>query len=175
MRTRALIPLAMVTAIFALTGCDGAQESRPSVEPTAAEQSDADMVVYKSPACGCCDLWIDHVEENGFSVATVDIVEYDAIVAQKREHGVALDLGSCHTTVVGGYVVEGHVPAHVIQRLLEEQPDIHGIAVPGMPIGSPGMAGPNPMPYQVIAIGRDGSRSIFETVDPRLGDGGSGQ
>jgi hypothetical protein len=77
-----------------------------------------------------------------------------------------MDLGSCHTSVIGGYVVEGHVPAHVIRRLLDEQPPIRGIALPGMPIGSPGMEGPGARPYQVIAIARDGSRSVYEVVDP---------
>jgi hypothetical protein len=97
----------------------------------------------------------------------VDLDGYDALVQKKREHGVDWDLGSCHTTLVGGYVVEGHVPAHVIARLLEERPDIRGIAVPGMPIGSPGREGPNARPYHVIAIGHDGARTLFETVDPR--------
>lgn len=151
--------------------CDAAPDVRTAETtlPADVRSTDvaAEMVVYKSPTCGCCDLWVDHVRDHGFAVDAVDLVEYDALVDKKREHGIAMDLGSCHTTLVGGYVVEGHVPAHVIHRLLDERPQIRGIAVPGMPIGSPGMEGPNPRPYQVIAIGLDGSRSVYETVDPR--------
>jgi hypothetical protein len=166
MKTRLVLPLAILALTAGFVACDRAPEARAAHVPDPAELTDADMVVYKSPTCGCCDLWVDHARDHGFSVTTVDLVEYDALVAKKREHGVAMDMGSCHTTLVGGYVVEGHVPAHVIQRLLDEQPDIRGLAVPGMPIGSPGMEGPGARPYQVIAIGLDGSRSVYETVDP---------
>jgi hypothetical protein len=167
MQPRLFATAALVALAVGAAACDRTPDSRAAASLHAAQLQDADMVVYKSPTCGCCDLWVDHAEEYGFTVATVDIVEYDALVAKKREHGVAMDLGSCHTTLVGGYVVEGHVPATVIQRLLHERPDIHGLAVPGMPIGSPGMEGPNPRPYNVIAVGHDGSRTVFETVDPR--------
>jgi hypothetical protein len=166
MKQRTLVPLAALGLAFVVAGCTDSGEARAPAAQRTAELAGADMVVYKSPACGCCDLWVDHAQEHGFSVATVDLVEYDDLVAKKRKHGIDMDLGSCHTTLVGGYVVEGHVPAHVIQRLLEEQPRIRGLAVPGMPIGSPGMEGPNARPYHVIAIGRDGSRTIYETVDP---------
>jgi hypothetical protein len=166
-----IIPVVIAGIALALGACDGAPDARsldttPAADVRSAEVA-AEMVVYKSPTCGCCDLWVDHARDHGFDVETVDLVEYDAQLRNKREHGVPMDLGSCHTTLVGGYVVEGHVPADVIHRLLEERPQIHGIAVPGMPIGSPGMEGPNPRPYQVIAIGLDGSRSVYETVDPR--------
>jgi hypothetical protein len=167
MPIRITLPLLAAGLALALSACDGAPEARADQSVDPAHLAASEMVVYKSPTCGCCDLWVDHAEEHGFDVTTVDIVEYDAMVAKKREHGVDMDLGSCHTALVGGYVVEGHVPADVIRRLLEERPDIHGVAVPGMPIGSPGMEGPNPRPYHVIAIGHDGSRSVYQTVDPR--------
>lgn len=165
MTNRILAAIAVVA--FGVVGCDGAPEARAAADRTALAASDTDMVVYKTPTCGCCDLWVDHAEEHGFTVEAVDLDGYDALVQKKREHGVDWDLGSCHTALVGGYVVEGHVPADVVQRLLDERPDIRGIAVPGMPIGSPGMEGPNARPYQVIAIGHDGARTLFETVDPR--------
>jgi hypothetical protein len=166
MNTRILLSMGVAAMALAVGGCNGTSDAAAAESARLAEQAGADMVVYKSPTCGCCDLWVDHVEEHGFTTATVDLVEYDELVAKKREHGIAMDLGSCHTSVIGGYVVEGHVPAHVIRRLLDEQPPIRGIAVPGMPIGSPGMEGPGARPYQVIAIARDGSRSVYEVVDP---------
>jgi hypothetical protein len=171
MTYRILTSIVVAGIALAMGACDRAPDARTAQAAQTADarvvHATAEMVVYKSPTCGCCDLWVDHVRDNGFAVETVDIVEYDALVEKKREHGIAMDLGSCHTTLVGGYVVEGHVPASVIHRLLAERPDIHGIAVPGMPIGSPGMEGPNPRPYQVFAIALDGSRSVYETVDPR--------
>jgi hypothetical protein len=167
MGTRILFATAVAALAMGVAACNGTPEANAAATLRAAELEGFDMVVYKSPTCGCCDLWVDHAEEHGFSVAAVDIVEYDALLGKKREYGVDMDLGSCHTALVGGYVVEGHVPAPVIQRLLDERPDIHGLAVPGMPIGSPGMEGPHPRPYHVIAIARDGSRSVYETVEPR--------
>jgi hypothetical protein len=149
-----------------LAACGGTSDAAMTESARLADAAGADMIVYKSPTCGCCDLWIDHVEDHGIRTTSVDIIEYDALADKKREHGVDMDLGSCHTAVIGGYVVEGHVPAHVIQRLLDERPDVRGIAVPGMPIGSPGMEGPGARPYQVIAIGKDGSRQVYEVVDP---------
>ena len=125
------------------------------------------VVVYKSPTCGCCNGWIDHLREHGFEVRGVDVAQYGALAARKQQAGVPGDLGSCHTAVVDGYAVEGHVPAHVIARLLDERPDVKGIAVPGMPIGSPGMEGPNPEAYQVIAFDDEGNRSVFAEIDPR--------
>lgn len=166
MNTRILIALS-VGVLTGAAACDRTPDAHAAEALDLSLIEDTSMVVYKSPTCGCCDLWVDHVRDRGFVVETVDIVEYDAFVAKKREHGVAMDLGSCHTALIGGYVVEGHIPAYVIHRLLTERPDIRGIAVPGMPIGSPGMEGPDPQPYQVIAIAHDGSTSLFETVDPR--------
>lgn len=134
--------------------------------------SDADMAadpelhVYKSPTCGCCAKWVEHMEAAGFKVSVED-VSNDVLTGVKIRHGVPLELSSCHTTVVGDYVVEGHVPASVVTRLLEEAPEIKGITVPGMPTGSPGMEGPNPRPYAVVAFDGKGNRTVFEEVDPR--------
>lgn len=166
MSARLFLSMAVAAGALTIAACDRTSDARAADAAHVAELTGADMVVYKSPTCGCCDLWVDHVKEAGFDVATVDLVEYDDLVGKKREHGVDMDLGSCHTSLIGGYVVEGHVPAHVIRRLLDERPQIRGIAVPGMPIGSPGMEGPNARPYQVFAIARDGSRSVYEVVDP---------
>lgn len=106
--------------------------------------------VYKSPACGCCHLWVEHLEASGFQVKAQDTDDVSQI---KMIAGVPGHLAACHTALVDGFVIEGHVPAAAIQRLLREQPDIQGLAVPGMPAGSPGMPDPNPERYDVIAFG----------------------
>lgn len=131
-----------------------------------AEAQPGEVVVYKSPTCGCCAAWVEHMRGAGFQVRAVDTGD---LAATKSELGVAPALQSCHTAVVDGYVVEGHVPADVVRRLLEEQPDVAGLAVPGMPVGSPGMEGPNPRPYDVLAFTEDGSARVFAREDPRDG------
>lgn len=100
------------------------------------------------------------MREEGFKVVSIDTSDVNAV---KRVHGVASDLGSCHTAIVGGYVLEGHVPAADVRRLLSERPAIVGVAVPGMPMGSPGMEGPFSQKYDVIAFDRSGRRSVFAT------------
>ena len=120
------------------------------------------IVVYKSPTCGCCTKWVDHLRANGFEV-DVNTVSNTAPVQAK--FGVPRRVGSCHTAKVGDYWVEGHVPAEIIQKLIDgKRDDIQGIAVPGMPPGSPGMESPNPVSYDVIAYGKDGKFYKFATV-----------
>lgn len=116
------------------------------------------IAVYKSPTCGCCKKWINHLENNGFDVTAHDTNNVDAI---KQEHGVAPHLASCHTALVNGYIIEGHVPADTIQRLLKEKPVAAGLAVPGMPMGSPGMEGPRKDPYNVLLFNRSGDTAIY--------------
>lgn len=120
------------------------------------------MTVYKSPTCGCCKLWVDHIEKSGFKVSVIETEEMNPI---KLKLGVPAGLGSCHTAKVGGYFVEGHVPANDVKRLLKEKPDALGISVPGMPMGSPGMEVPSgeTQPYNVTIINKDGSLSIFSS------------
>ncbi|MBF0136188.1 MAG: DUF411 domain-containing protein [Magnetococcales bacterium] len=120
----------------------------------------ADLVVYKSPTCGCCGAWIKHMEQNGF---TVEVHEKDAMTEIKRQLGVPASLESCHTGVIGGYLVEGHVPATDVRRLLAEKPSVKGIAAPGMPVGSPGMEvpGQKPEPYQVLSFTGNGEAKLF--------------
>jgi len=108
-----------------------------------------DVVVYKSPGCTCCVKWSAHLEENGFSVTTND---EDNMSKIKKELGVPLDKASCHTAVVGDYIVEGHVPAEDILELLKTQPAVAGLTVPGMPLGSPGMEAPQSQPYVVYSF-----------------------
>jgi hypothetical protein len=120
----------------------------------------AEVVVYKSPTCGCCAKWIDHLEDNGFNVEVHDRQNMKPV---KDSLGIPRHLQSCHTAEVGGYLVEGHVPAGDIKRLLEERPAIKGLAVPGMPMGSPGMEGPRKDPYDVLAFDEVGNPSVYSS------------
>ena len=116
------------------------------------------ITVYKSPSCKCCNKWVDHLEDNGFNVNTVNKFDMKSI---KTREGVPRQLSSCHTALVGGYVIEGHVPAGDIKRLLKEQPDVSGLSVPGMPMGSPGMEGDRKDAYNVMTFTKDGGGTIF--------------
>lgn len=117
--------------------------------------------VAKSPQCGCCGAWIEHMRAAGFETEVRDM-EQEALDALKTELGVAPDHASCHTATVAGYFVEGHVPAEDIQRLLAERPDARGLAVPGMPVGSPGMEmGDTREAYDTLLIGTNGEASAF--------------
>ena len=119
----------------------------------------ATMTVYKSPSCGCCAKWVEHVEQHGFTVRTVPTED---MMALKKKLGVPGEAMSCHTTKVGGYIVEGHVPAADIKRLLREKPKARGIAVAGMPVGSPGMEhGDHRQPYATGLIQHDGTTKVF--------------
>jgi hypothetical protein len=130
-----------------------AQSARPRTPAVTA------MQVYRSPTCGCCGKWVDHVKAAGFSAAVHEIEDVSPV---KAKGGVPGNLQSCHTALIGGYVIEGHVPADVIQQLLTDKPNITGLAVPGMPIGSPGMEqGARVDAYEVIAFTKDGKRSVY--------------
>ena len=122
--------------------------------------ADAPIIkVYKTPTCGCCVKWIAHLEQAGF---TVESETLDNVSPIKAANGVPPRLASCHTATVDGYVVEGHVPADIISRLLDERPEITGVAVPGMPIGSPGMEmGERKDPYQVISFDDEGRLAVY--------------
>jgi hypothetical protein len=118
------------------------------------------MTVWKSPWCGCCGNWVEHVRAAGFEV---EVKEVEDLGVVKRMAGVPDDLESCHTARVGGYTVEGHVPVSDIIRLLDEQPNAHGLVVPGMPSGSPGMENGEQDPYDVLLIKRDGETEVFRS------------
>lgn len=115
--------------------------------------------VYKSPTCGCCSKWIDHLKANGFTVRSHDTAD---VAQHKARLGIAPAYESCHTAQVGGYVIEGHVPARDIRRLLKEKPQARGLAVPGMPIGSPGMEQGNQKDrYEVILLDERGAPRVY--------------
>ena len=115
--------------------------------------------VYKSPTCGCCTDWIKHLRQNGFSVKAHDVADASEY---RAKFGVPDQLGSCHTAMVGGYAIEGHVPAREIKRLLAEKPKAKGLAVPGMPRGSPGMEGPVSDPYEVLLFQASGNYAVYQ-------------
>ena len=143
---------------------DSAQESTESQVGANSQISteDADIVVYKAAACGCCHQWVAHLREHGLKVAVKNVATTQTI---RSDLSIPSALASCHTGVADGYWIEGHVPADLVQRLLKEQPEeIHGIAVPGMQIGSPGMEGRNPVTtYDVVAYDKDGEVSVYAT------------
>ena len=114
--------------------------------------------VYKDPNCGCCKLWVEHLEQNGFKVEVMDMPDLSAV---KTKYGVRQELQSCHTAVVGDYAVEGHVPADLIHKMLKEKPAIAGLAVPGMPMGSPGMEGATKERYNVLTFDRAGRTTVY--------------
>ena len=120
--------------------------------------------VWKSPACGCCKDWVVHMQANGFQVRVNDVSEA-VKAAQRKKLGMPEQLGSCHTALVQGYVLEGHVPARDVQRLLSERPQALGLAVPGMPVGSPGMDGPayggHQDAYSVLLVQRDATTTVY--------------
>lgn len=124
------------------------------------------ITVYKTPTCGCCQDWVEHLEKNGFQVIVNDV---PSTTPYRAKFGVPADLGSCHTGVVEGYALEGHVPASEISRLLAERPKARGLAVPGMPVGSPGMEveGTRRDAFDVVLFADDGSRKVYQRYAAR--------
>ncbi len=138
-------------------GTSGGPESMPNT----THADGPEITVYRSASCGCCTQWGEHLAEAGFRI---DDQVTEAMVGVKEQQGIAPDVASCHTALVEGYVIEGHVPVASIQRLLTERPEIRGLSVPGMPMGSPGMEmqGVEAERFDVMAIALDGSLSVFD-------------
>lgn len=150
---------AVLVAVAALVAGAGVRVALDARTPMPADGPV--VTVYKSATCGCCKNWVAHLRENGFEVEAVDTEQLDRI---KAEHGVPGQLRSCHTAVVDGYVIKGHVPADLVRRFLAERPpEAAGLAVPGMPIGSPGMEVPGrpAESYDVIAFTEDGRAAVY--------------
>jgi hypothetical protein len=123
--------------------------------------SGAAITVYKSPTCGCCVQYVPELQKDGFVVETIVTQNMEPI---KNRYGVPRDMESCHTAVIGEYFVEGHVPVEAVNKLLDERPDIDGIALPGMPSGSPGMPGPKRGPFTIYAIKDSKVTGVFMTI-----------
>lgn len=157
---------AVVTVGVAVFAGRSDERATPSLSGSRSSESQLStsalpiVDVYKSPTCGCCSKWVDHLREEGFEVRTTDTSD---LAEFKASHGVPRQLESCHTALVGGYVLEGHVPAADVKRLLQERPAVAGLAVGGMPIGSPGMEVPGSatQPYDVIAFRNNGATEVF--------------
>lgn len=135
-----------------------------ALSPLAMAKADKPLVeVWKSPTCGCCKDWIAHMEANGFRTK----VMLDGNTDARAKLGIDVKYGSCHTALVGGYAIEGHVPAREVKRLLKQRPKAIGLAVPAMPIGSPGMDGPayggRKDPYDVLLLSENGQATVFQT------------
>jgi len=136
--------------LAAAVGVGGLAIATPAPEP--------EVVVYKSPSCGCCKKWVEHLQASGFTVTAHDDSDMDAL---KDHYGVPSGVRSCHTALVGSYVIEGHVPASDVDRLLAQQPKVAGLPVPGMVMGSPGMEGGMSKPYTVVAFQKTGATTTF--------------
>ncbi|MBE9044240.1 DUF411 domain-containing protein [Pleurocapsales cyanobacterium LEGE 10410] len=120
-----------------------------------------EMIVYRSPSCGCCGVWVEHAKKHGFKIEDIKTDEMEAL---KQEHNVPAELASCHTTIIDGYVMEGHIPADDIKRFLAQKPDdLIGLTVPGMPIGTPGMEARDiKQPFQVLAFNDKGETTVYK-------------
>mgnify|MGYP001156679738 FL=1 len=122
-----------------------------------------EVEVFKSPYCGCCSAWAEHMRSNGFTIRETNVND---VPATRNRLGMPERYGSCHTAKVGDYVIEGHVPAADIKRLLKERPKAVGLAAPGMPQGSPGMESQNPVAYDVILVKSDGAAKVYAHHEP---------
>lgn len=151
---------AILAAALLTVGATAANAGNLSVTANASAGKAAQITVYKSPTCGCCEGWIDHLRDEGFDVAARDRENMQPI---KQSAGVPANLQSCHTALVDGYVIEGHVPAADIKRLLTERPEVAGLTAPGMPMKSPGMQSPGlpPKGYDVLSFDKHGKTVVF--------------
>jgi hypothetical protein len=165
MAIRGLAGIALLGLAIALTTTTHLRATRVGGQVGAPRPTA--VAVWKDAACGCCSVWIEHLRRNGFAPSHTNL-DPNALSALKDKHRVPAQARSCHTAVVAGYVIEGHVPATEVQRLLKTKPaGVAGLAVAGMPLGSPGMEGPNAKPYQVLAFDKQGRTSVFSTQHPR--------
>lgn len=138
----------------------------PWIAPTlSASAQEPAVLVHKGPNCGCCAGWVRHLKEAGFVVTVEETADLEVV---RKRLGVPADLAACHTAEIAGYVIEGHVPASAVQRLLKERPNATGLAVPGMPGGSPGMEGGAPQRYEAVLFGATGRRPFMHFVGTEI-------
>jgi len=155
MRMKSGFAIAMA---FAVIACSKKEEPKQADIVATPSASLVSIKVYKTPTCGCCKAWVEHLEQNGFKVEVMDMPDLSSV---KDKYGVKPEMQACHTAVVGDYVVEGHVPADLIMKMVKEKPSIAGLAVPGMPSGSPGMEGGTKERYSVLTFDRAGRTTVY--------------
>ena len=149
-----------IVGLITVAGC-ASQKTGGNSQISGKVTDGVTATIFKSSSCGCCGVYSQYMEKRGFNVQVVDTED---LSATKNKYNIPRQMESCHTTVIGDYFVEGHVPVEAIQKLLEEKPDIAGIALPGMPSGSPGMPGAKYGPFVVYAIHKDGSINEFMKI-----------
>ena len=137
---------------------DGAPSAAAPAVSVSSVSSVPSVTVYKDPNCGCCSKWVEYMKQNGFNVTSIDTSD---VASVKAKYGIGPELQSCHTAIIGDYAVEGHVPAEEIHRMLKEKPAIAGLAVPGMPTGSPGMEGAIKEKYDILTFDRAGKTTVY--------------
>ena len=150
MNRRVFLNLLAGSAALTLAGAPPAKAALPAI------------TAYRNPGCGCCEAWADAMRQSGF---TLTMQDDEDLAARAEKLAIPQDLFGCHVAVVGDYILSGHVPPEDVQRMLAEKPAIIGLAVPGMPVGSPGMEGSPVVPYKVIAFAADGTQSVFATYN----------
>ena len=166
-RLFSLPTLALLAACGSADAAPDAPRADAALTQASPDQQLPSILVYKTATCGCCRGWVEHMRQAGFAVDARDLPGNVELMGIKVDAGVPGELATCHTALIDGYVVEGHVPAEQVKRLLAERPAVAGIAVPGMPVGAPGMEGPNAQPYQVLSWKADGTRAVFAEITPR--------
>ncbi|HII16560.1 TPA: DUF411 domain-containing protein [Candidatus Woesearchaeota archaeon] len=159
MKRTILLTALLAAGILILAGC--AQSGTNTGASVAGKSSGTAITIFKSDSCGCCGVYTKYMDREGYNVTINTVRDTTAI---KEQYGVPAALQSCHTTVVGDYVVEGHIPSEAVEKLLSERPDIKGIALPGMPSGSPGMPGSKTGEWTIYALNNDGSYDVFMKV-----------
>lgn len=158
----------LISLTIAITGCSSSDyqaaamspEKPPPIAELVSQPKNIDIIVYKSPTCDCCSKWEEHLDKSGFNVISRPTQQ---LVQIKNQSGIPENLRSCHTAMIDGYVIEGHVPASDIRKLLDQRPDVVGLTAPGMPQKSPGMQpeGEKPANYDVLSFNRQGESTIF--------------
>jgi hypothetical protein len=149
--------LFLIIGMLIIVGCSSATSS---TSPSNKNSNGLEVTVFKSPSCGCCVGYASELEDSGYNVKTIPTQDMDSI---KKQHNIPMQMESCHTSIVGDYFVEGHVPIEIVEQLLVEKPNIDGIALPGMPSGSPGMPGAKRGQWTIYGI-TDGVATPYKTI-----------
>ncbi len=161
LKMRLFVFLLLMAMLLVLAGCSSEKPANGS-DGGAGGADLEKAVIFKSQSCGCCDNYASYMKrQKGFDVTTTTLEELSSV---KEKYGVPLSMQTCHTMIIGDYFVEGHVPVEAVRKLLDEKPDIRGIALPGMPEASPGMPGSKMQPFEIYAVSNDGSASLFMRI-----------